>query len=59
MVDKFKKIYIIEEILNGVGVVIPGLIANCYYKQGIKLTVASSLGVSLAVYAIITFVPGI
>ena len=33
--------------------------ANAYYKQGIKLTVASSLGVSLAVYAIITFVPGI
>ena len=47
------------DALSAIRIVIPGLIANAYYKQGIKLTVASSLGVSLAVYAIITFVPGI
>ena len=47
------------DALSDIRIVIPGLIANAYYKQGIKLTVASSLGVSLAVYAIITFVPGI
>ena len=43
------------DALSAIRIVIP----NAYYKQGIKLTVASSLGVSLAVYAIITFVPGI
>ena len=47
------------DALSAIRIVIPGLIANAYYKQGIKLTVASSLGVSLAEYAIITFVPGI
>ncbi len=40
-------------ILEGVGVVIPGLIANCYYKQGIKLTAASTIGVSLVVFVIL------
>ena len=43
--------------LEAIRIVIPGLIANAYYKQGIKLTVASSLGVSLVVYGIITFLP--
>ena len=41
--------------LEAIRIVIPGLIANAYYKQGIKLTVASSLGVSLVVYGIICF----
>ena len=40
-------------ILEGVGVVIPGLIANCYYKQGIKLTAVSTIGVSLVVFVIL------
>ena len=40
-------------ILDGVGIVIPGLIANCFYKQGIKLTSASTIGVSLVVFAIL------
>ena len=43
--------------LEAIRIVIPGLIANAYYKQGIKLTVASSLGVSLVVYGIICFLP--
>lgn len=43
--------------LEAIRIVIPGLIANAYYKQGIKLTVASSLGVSLVVYGILCFVP--
>ena len=40
-------------ILDGVGIVIPGLIANCYYKQGIKLTAVSTLGVSFVAFAIL------
>lgn len=40
-------------VLNGVGVVIPGLIANCFYKQGIKLTAVSTIGVSLVVFVIL------
>ena len=43
--------------LEAIRIVISGLIANAYYKQGIKLTVASSLGVSLVVYGIICFLP--
>lgn len=43
--------------LEAIRIVIPGLIANAYYKQGIKLTVASSLGVSLVVYGILCFLP--
>ena len=40
-------------ILNGVGVVIPGLIANCYYKQGIKLTTLSTVGLSFVIFVIL------
>ena len=40
-------------VLDGVGIVIPGLIANCYYKQGIKLTAVSTLGVSFVAFAIL------
>ena len=40
-------------VLDGVGIVIPGLIANCFYKQGIKLTAASTIGVSLVVFVIL------
>ena len=39
--------------LDGVGIVIPGLIANCFYKQGIKLTAVSTIGVSLVVFVIL------
>lgn len=40
-------------VLDGVGIVIPGLIANCFYKQGIKLTAVSTIGVSLVVFVIL------
>lgn len=40
-------------VLDGVGIVIPGLIANCFYKQGIKLTAVSTIGVSLVVFIIL------
>ena len=40
-------------LLDGVGIVIPGLIANCFYKQGIKLTAVSTIGVSLVVFIIL------
>ncbi|MCC3867581.1 poly-gamma-glutamate biosynthesis protein PgsC [Terrisporobacter mayombei] len=40
-------------VLEGVGIVIPGLIANCFYKQGIKLTTVSTLGVSFAAFVIL------
>ena len=40
-------------VLDGVRIVIPGLIANCYYKQGIKLTAVSTLGVSFVAFAIL------
>ncbi len=40
-------------VLDGVGIVIPGLIANCFYKQGIKLTALSTMSVSLAVFTIL------
>ena len=39
--------------LDGVGIVIPGLIANCFYKQGIKPTAVSTIGVSLVVFVIL------
>lgn len=39
--------------LAGVGVVVPGLLAHTFYKQGIKLTVLSSLGTSVAVFGVI------
>ena len=35
------------------GVVIPGLIANCYYKQGIKLTTLSTVGLSFVIFVIL------
>lgn len=40
-------------IMDGVGIVMPGLIANCFYKQGIKLTAVSAIGVSLLVFVIL------
>ena len=40
-------------VLDGVVIVIPGLIANCFYKQGIKLTAVSTIGVSLVVFVIL------
>lgn len=43
-------------VLDGVGIVIPGLIANCFYKQGIKLTAVSTIGVSLVVFVILNVV---
>lgn len=44
-------------VFQTIGIVIPGLIANCFYKQGIKMTVASSMGLSLIVYGVTCFVP--
>ena len=41
------------EILAGVGVVVPGLLAHTFYKQGIKLTVLSSMVTSVAIFGVI------
>ena len=41
------------KILLDVFNVIPGLIANCYYKQGIKLTTLSTVGLSFVIFVIL------
>jgi poly-gamma-glutamate biosynthesis protein PgsC/CapC len=38
---------------RGIGVVVPALIANCFYKQGIKLTMASTVLVTLLTFGIL------
>ncbi|WP_250673715.1 poly-gamma-glutamate biosynthesis protein PgsC [Paraclostridium ghonii] len=39
--------------LKGVGIVVPALIAHTFYKQGIKLTTVSTLGLSSVIYGIV------
>lgn len=41
--------------LVGVGIIVPGLLANTFKKQGILLTVGTSLGSAVIVFLIITF----
>lgn len=41
---------------RGIGVVVPALIANCFLKQGIKLTVASLVPITLLTFGITSFV---
>lgn len=37
---------------RGIGCIVPGLIAGAIYKQGTKITIASTLLVSFAIYSI-------
>lgn len=39
--------------LTGVGIVVPALIAHKFYKQGVKLTTVSTVGLSGIIYGII------
>ncbi|MBQ7161055.1 MAG: poly-gamma-glutamate biosynthesis protein PgsC [Clostridia bacterium] len=39
---------------RGVGIITPALIANCYYKQGIRYTVPAVLVVSYLTFGIVT-----
>jgi len=39
--------------LRGLGVIMPALMANCYHKQGVNLTLISMVAVTLATYAIL------
>lgn len=36
--------------LTGVGIVLPGLIAHTFYRQGINITAISTLGIAFIVY---------
>ena len=38
---------------RGISIIIPALLANTYTKQGVKITVASSLGLGVIVFGII------
>jgi poly-gamma-glutamate biosynthesis protein PgsC/CapC len=38
---------------RGIGVVVPALIANCFYKQGIKLTMVSTVSVTLLTFGVL------
>ena len=38
---------------RGLSIIIPALLANTYTKQGVKITVISSLGVSIIIFGII------
>ncbi|WP_373598251.1 poly-gamma-glutamate biosynthesis protein PgsC [Paraclostridium bifermentans] len=40
--------------LTGIGIVLPGLIAHTFYKQGIKITTISSIGLSFIVYGVVS-----
>lgn len=40
--------------LVGIGVIVPGLLANAFKKQGIVLSVGLSLGSSVIIYLIVT-----
>lgn len=39
---------------RGISIIVPALLANLYFKQGIKLTIISSLVVSIVVFVITT-----
>lgn len=39
--------------LTGVGIIVPALIAHTFYKQGVKLTTVSTVGLSGVIYGII------
>jgi poly-gamma-glutamate biosynthesis protein PgsC/CapC len=38
---------------RGIGVVVPALLANCFYKQGIKLTMVSTVLVTLLTFGVL------
>ena len=40
--------------LQGIGIIVPALIADCYFKQGIKLTVAATVPASYLCFGIMT-----
>ena len=41
---------------RGIGVIVPGLLANSFSKQGVSLTIASSFIVTLVVFALMNVV---
>ncbi|HHT86828.1 MAG TPA: poly-gamma-glutamate biosynthesis protein PgsC [Clostridiales bacterium] len=41
---------------RGIGVIVPGLLANAYSKQGIPITVASSFIVTLVVFGLMNII---
>ena len=41
---------------RGIGIIVPALLANCYARQGIKLTVISSLAMTAVVYGIMQII---
>ena len=41
---------------RGVGVIVPALIANCYNKQGIKLTILSVIPVTLLTFCFLSLI---
>lgn len=38
---------------RGIGIIVPALIANCFYKQGIKLTLGSTIVVTLLTFGVL------
>ncbi len=42
--------------LRGIGVVMPALIANCYFKQGVKHTLFALIPTTAAVFGIISLI---
>ena len=41
---------------RGIGIIVPALLSNCYARQGIKLTVVSTLVMTAVVYGIMQIV---
>lgn len=41
---------------RGIGIIVPGLIANCYAKQGFQYTVPAVLGASYLTFAIVSVI---
>ena len=41
---------------RGIGIIVPALLSNCYARQGIKLTVVSTLVMTAVVYGIMQII---
>ena len=41
---------------RGIGIIVPALLSNCYSKQGVKITLVSTLVMTAVVYGIMQIV---
>ena len=41
---------------RGIGVLVPALIANCYHKQGVKLTIVSVIPITLLTFCLLSLI---